>query len=270
MKALPLSDSETDRRSVLGHALIREAGARALQHFGNLAGLTVEAKLNGQDVVSHADRDVEALIRAGIAASFPDDGFLGEEGGHAPGTSGYSWIVDPIDGTSCFLHGISNWCISIALAKHGTTVAGFILDPSADELFSARHGRGAFLNGQPLRVRESQSITDGLTGIGANFRVPVAVVPRFIEALLIAGGMFIRNGSGALMLAHVACGRLVAYYEPHINAWDCLAGLLLVREAGGWTAAYPPGEDLLAGGPVVAATPAARNDLLALIETATR
>ncbi|HVJ40920.1 MAG TPA: inositol monophosphatase [Dongiaceae bacterium] len=254
-----------DPRYVLARAIILEAAALAARHFDNLAALETSTKLNGQDVVTIADREVEALIRARIAAAYPDDGILGEEEGFHPGSSGYIWVVDPIDGTSCFLHGLRSWCISIAVMKGEETVLGLIQQPCTQDLFVAKSGRGAFLNGLPIAVDRRARIATGLLGVGANFRRPAEEVSRFIRGLLEAGGMFIRNGSGALMLAEVACGRLAGYYEPHINAWDCLAGLCLIREAGGWTADYPGSQALLAGAPVLAAAPQLREELLQLV-----
>ena len=262
MTYLPFTDHD---RFALARAIIADAGALALRHFREASARDIHVKLNGQDVASNADREVEALIRARIAAVFPDDGFLGEESGVRAGSSDFTWVVDPIDGTSCFVHGIRSWCVSIALMRGPEAVFGLILDPCAGELFSAVKGGGAFLDDTPIRVDTASSLANGLTGLGANFRVPVNTIADFVHALLEAGGMFVRNGSGALMLAEVACGRLVAYYEPHINAWDCMAGLLIVREAGGWTADFPSGSDLLAGGPVIAAAPQVRADLSALI-----
>lgn len=248
-------------------ALIREAGTLAQRFFADLTTLGTLQKQNGQDVVSVADKAVEALIRARLQAAFPEDGFLGEESGSEAGTSGHRWVVDPIDGTSCFVFGRPDWCVSIALMREDETEFGLIFAPQADELFEAVRGGGARLNGRPISVNHQASLQTALTGVGANFRVPVAGAWRFVAELLEAGGMFIRSGSGALMLAEVACGRLAAYYEPHINAWDCLAGLCLVREAGGWTAPFGDGAGgLMAGGPVIAAAAQVRDALLALIE----
>jgi myo-inositol-1(or 4)-monophosphatase len=150
---------------------------------------------------------------------------------------------------------------------HGEeAILGLICRPTTGDLFVARHGDGAFLNGKPMSVDRATSIGTGLLGVGANFRIPVHQVSTFIRLLLEKGGMFIRNGSGALMLAEVACGRLAGYYEPHINAWDCMAGLLMIREAGGWTEDFP-GQNgtLLTGAPVIASAPQVRDDLLQLI-----
>lgn len=257
-----------DPRFVLARSLIRDAGAMAMRYFADVHALTVEQKCNGQDVVSVADRSVEEMIYDRIAAAFPDDGFLGEEGGLVAGRSGHVWVVDPIDGTSCFLHGLPDWCISIAVTRADTIGLGLILDPCGDELFVAAADRGAFLNGRRIAVDAGSSLGTGLLGVGANLRVPPVAISAFVDALLAAGGMFVRSGSGARSLAQVACGRLVGYYEPHINAWDCLAGLCLIAEAGGWSAAFPCGAGLIAGGPIIASAPQLRDDLLGLVATA--
>jgi myo-inositol-1(or 4)-monophosphatase len=247
-------------------AIIREAGALALTYFDRLASLEVETKTGAQDVVTVADRAVEKLIRARIAALFPDDGLLGEEYGMTQGSSGLLWVVDPIDGTSCFLHGSASWCVAIALVRGGETLAGLILDPNRDELFLAETGGGALMNGKPVSVDPGTDLQHGLTSVGANFRVPVAVISSFIHNLLEAGGMFVRSGSGALSLAHVSCGRLAAYYEPHMNAWDCLAAQCLIREAGGWTNDFLAEGSLLGGGRAIGCAPQMRDALLQLIE----
>ena len=255
-----------DARFVLARSIIVDAGALAQSYFVDPGALGVEHKLNGQDVVSIADRAVEALIRARIGAAFPEDGFLGEETGLDQGTSGYVWVVDPIDGTSCFVHGLTDWCVSIALTRGDTTEFGLVNHLANNELFVAARGQGAFLNGASIHVDTAATLATGLTGLGANLRVSAASIARFAEGLVDAGGIFYRNGSGALMLTYVACGRLVAYYEGHINSWDCLAALCLIREAGGWTADFPEGTRLLEGGPVIASAPQVREQLLALVK----
>lgn len=254
-----------DPRLDIARATAEEAAVLASSYFADLAALTVEAKRSGQDVVSEADRAVEALIRRRILDAFPEDGFLGEETGLTEGASGHLWVVDPIDGTSCFLHGLPDWCISIALVKDGEIRLGIILQPTSGEIYVAMQGHGAFLNDAPIRVDTDATLQTGLLALGANVRIPPSTITDFARRLMEAGGMFYRNGSGALMLAYVACGRLVGYYEPHIHPWDCMAGLCLIREAGGWTNDYAAGGDLVAGDRIIAATPAAREQLLALI-----
>ncbi|WP_108658733.1 inositol monophosphatase family protein [Acuticoccus kandeliae] len=262
-----IADPEIAARLDTVRAVIHEAGALASSYFADIHALEIEEKQNGQDVVSVADKAVEDLVKGRIGRAHPTDGFLGEETGLTPGPSGYLWVIDPIDGTSCFVHGRNDWCVSIALLKDGEPVLGIILAPRLDELFLGVKGEGATLNGALIHVDTKSHLTQGLLGVGANFRVPTESVPRFTYRLMEAGGMFIRNGSGALMLAEIACGRLVGYYEPYINAWDCLAALLIIREAGGWTADFPTREPaILHGAPVIACAPQVRADLLGLIE----
>jgi myo-inositol-1(or 4)-monophosphatase len=261
-----LSIEQRSARLTLAREVAREAGALALSYFERLATLAVEFKQGGQDVVSIADREVEVLIRARIAEAFPEDGVLGEEDGLVEGSSGVLWVVDPIDGTSPFLNGLSHWCISIAVAVDGEAEIGVIYAPVSDEFFSAAKGMGAFLNDAPIAVAPSRSIEDGLLGFGSNHRIPPADVGRFVTALLDAGGMFYRNGSGALMLAYVACGRLVGYYEQHINSWDCLAGLCLIQEAGGWHNDFLAGEGMLRGNRIAGGAPQMKAGLIALLE----
>jgi myo-inositol-1(or 4)-monophosphatase len=237
--------------------LAREAGRLAYDYYKRRAELAIESK-GLQDVVSIADKKVEELIRGQLEERFPEDGFLGEETGASEGGGpGQAvWVVDPIDGTSCFLGGMPTWCVSIALVRDGEIEIGVIYDPNVDELYAARRGGGTFLNDKRQPTPPARSVKDGLFGTGFSHRSrPQDLVP-FIDALLREGGMFMRNGSGALMLAYVAVGRLVGYYEPHINSWDCLAGLLLVREAGGWTCDFLADDGLTRGNVCAAAAPA--------------
>lgn len=255
-------DSGLDSRFVLAKALAQEAGAMAFHYFNQRDSLVIETKRDLQDVVSIADRNVETLIRQRVETMFPDDGFLGEEFGHTQGTSGYIWVVDPIDGTAPFVNGMPNWCVSIAVLHDNHPVIGVIGAPCHNELYAAARGRGAKLNGNTLTLDPSRTIQNSMTGIGANSYVTPERVGDIISQLLHAGGNFVRNGSGALMLAYVASGRLVGYYEPYMHAWDCLAGYCLISEAGGWYHPFPTqGEGLTKGAPVVAAGPGARADL---------
>jgi len=261
-------DDPVAARMTVALDAIKEAGALAAGHFAGRAALVIEQKLNAQDVVSIADQSVEALLRQRIAAAFPDDGVLGEEEGLTEGSSGFVWVIDPIDGTSPFVHGLIDWCISVALTRGSETELGFVLQPTTGEFFTARRGHGALLNGTPISVDANATIANGLIGLGASFRIPLQSVSTFALKLMQAGGMFIRSGSGALMLAHVACGRLAGYYERHINAWDCMAALCLIREAGGYVAPYPGPGGLIEGGPIFAAAPGVKDELLAIVAAA--
>jgi myo-inositol-1(or 4)-monophosphatase len=259
-----LPNAEHRTRHALACTIAREAGALALDYFLRREALTIEAKANPQDVVSIADRDVETLIRERIAAGFPEDGVMGEEHAPLPSTSGYTWILDPIDGTSPFVMGLPDWCVSIAVHDGTRTVASAIHVPRLGDLYHAVLGGGAFLNDGRLAVDANRTVLDGLVGLGANFRIPRDRIVTFADRLLASGGMFYRNGSGALMLAYVAAGRLVGYFEPHINAWDCLAALLMIEEAGGYVQPYAAHGDLTRGDAVLAACPGAKNELLRL------
>lgn len=257
-------DHDARHRAV--QAIAREAGALALDYFLNRETLVIEDKAGPQDVVSIADRNVETLIRERIAVRFPEDGIMGEEHAPVPARSGYTWVVDPIDGTSPFLMGLPDWCVSIAIHDGRQTVASAICAPRVEELYHAIRGGGAWLNGKKMAADPERTVQSGLVGMGANYRIPRAFITTFAERLLDAGGMFFRNGSGALMIAYVAAGRLVGYFEPHINAWDCLAANLMVEEAGGYVAPYCPDGDLAKGDAILAAAPGARDAMIRLAE----
>ncbi|MDS0862463.1 inositol monophosphatase [Burkholderia pseudomultivorans] len=261
-------EAELANRYALVCKIAREAGERAYRMFMNRAALEIEHK-GLQDVVSLADREVENLVRERVRAAFPDDAFLGEETAAEAGASLLServvWIVDPIDGTSCFLNGMHAWCISIGVLIDGEPAIGAVFDPNSGELFHAATGCGAFVNDTPIQTSTTQSVRDGVVGVGFSHRVaPSAFIP-FLERLLVDGGMFVRNGSGALMIAYVAAGRLIGYYEPHINSWDCVAGIVLVREAGGVVNDFLAGTGLLTGNPIIAAAGGFYPALVALI-----
>jgi len=204
-------------------------------------------------MVSEADREVELLVRREILARYPQDGIVGEE--HAPtaGSSGFTWVIDPIDGTANFVAGIPAWCVAIACAKDGVAVVGVIHEPSNGETFAGYKGGGAFLNGKPIRASSATSLSQGAVGTGVSNRREMRVVVDIIERLFQQGGMFYRNASGALMLAYVAAGRLLGYVEEHMNAWDCVAGMLLIEEAGGKVLPPDPTTVLTEGTVVVAA-----------------
>ncbi len=212
-----------------------------------------------QDRVSNADRRIELSIRDSLAARFPDDGFLGEEYGEtdAAGSRGAgTWVVDPIDGTDCFIFGIPSWCISVAWMQNGRTELGVVFDPVHDEIFTAARGHGAFVNQTPIKAADATDFGAGLVAIGHSLRTDSDQTLAALHRLLSLGGMYHRCGSGALSLAWVAAGRLIGYYEPHMNSWDCLAGLLLVEEAGGWTNDFLDGDGLRTGNAALAAAPA--------------
>jgi len=233
------------------------AGALALDYYEKRDELAIDSK-GLQDRVTQADQEVERHIFHKITEAYPDDGFLGEEmasGEPFKLVEEGTWVVDPIDGTDCFIYGIPCWCISIAWIQEGEGKIGVIYDPIHDEMYSAAAGQGAELNGKQLQISDATELSDGITGMGYSTRVePIASIEA-LQRLMAAGGMFNRCGSGALSLAWVAAGRLIGYYEPHINSWDCLAGIVLVREAGGWVNDFLAEDGLTRGNPIIAAAP---------------
>ncbi|WP_138470437.1 inositol monophosphatase [Poseidonocella sp. HB161398] len=241
----------------------RAAGVLALDYFRRRDALVIETKRCASDLVSQADREVETLIRAALAEAFPADAQLGEEHGLSPGTSGVTWVIDPIDGTAPYLAGLPGWCVSIGACDADGPCLGVIYAPVLGELFTAVRGGGATINGTEIRAA-SGDLRSGLLGIGANDRVAPARVGEMLAALMEAGAAWTRYGSGALMLAWVAAGRLTGYAEPRMSAWDCMAGYCLIAEAGGRVRPFPDGPGLLAPAPVMGAGAGAFDELAAI------
>lgn len=221
------------RRLAVAEELATAAGEQALTFFLRRETLTTELKSSSQDLVSEADRTVEAWLRQEIGRHFPEDGIVGEEEDSTEGRSGYDWVIDPIDGTMPFLVGQPNWVVSIGLARNQRPVAGVVYAPILRELYSAREGGGARLNGRPLEMNRDWTLRSTTIGFGATQKAAPTEVGAFVEALYREGGVLFRVGSGALMLAYVAANRLAGYYDPLLHCWDCWAGIVLIREAGG-------------------------------------
>jgi len=248
---------DPDRYDLLKR-VARSAGALALDYWRNRERLVIELK-GPRDFVSHADRDVESFIRREIAQVFPDDAFLGEETASQYRSGGSRlWIVDPIDGTHNFLRGIAYWAVSIAYTEDGERVLGAVYDPVHDELFHAQRGKGAYRLGRDSEVRLTTARPQGLSGaivsVGHHDRYPD---PRYVQirrALMGTNSAFRNFGSAALQLAHVADGRLDAMIELALSAWDVMAGLLLVEEAGGCVGPYPGPHGITGRAPVIATT----------------
>ncbi|MFD1882929.1 inositol monophosphatase family protein [Paracoccus pacificus] len=240
------------------------AARLALDHYHRRDALVIETKRHPTDLVSEADRAVEALIRDALADAFPDDALLGEELGLTPGTSGVTWIIDPIDGTAPYLNGLPGWCVSIGAMDGDGPAIGVIAAPMLNETFTAMRGGPARLNGATITASRLD-LQHGMLGVGANDRVPAARVGEMLGALTGAGSSWIRYGSGALMLAWVAAGRLVGYVEPRMSAWDCMAGYCLIGAAGGRLLPFPADEQgLIRPAPVLGANCASYDDLLRL------
>ncbi len=245
-------------------AIAREAGAIAHKRFGDRSSFTVGLK-GPQDFLTEVDGEIERLIAARLHGLFPGDGFIGEEGeGRAARPEAPIWVVDPIDGTANFARGIPHFCVSIALATPTQLLAGVIYDPSVDELFAGQLGGGAFLNGAPMRVSATPDMRSAAIEVGWNMRSGPDKFLGLLSRVVAEGSAVMRCGSGALALAYVAAGRSDAYIEHHINAWDCLAGNLLVAEAGGYVSDFLRNDGLHKGAALLACTPALRDPLSGL------
>ncbi len=241
-----------------------EAGALAALRRSE--GVEVAAsKSSTEDIVTFADRETEALIRRRLTELRPHDGFFGEESGAERGTSGVTWVVDPIDGTVNFFYGIPQWAVSIAVVEgeadpaSWTALAGVVVNPTSGEVFSATAGGGAFLGDDPIHVSAPVSLDQALVGTGFSYRAALRTEQATVVAGLVSQVRDIRRmGSAALDLCAVACGRLDAYYERELNPWDHAAGALIAVEAGalvtGANSARPGKSMVIAGEPTLAAT----------------
>jgi myo-inositol-1(or 4)-monophosphatase len=233
----------------------RKAARSLLRDFGEVENLQVSAKGPG-DFVSKADTRAEELVRAELTEARPNYGWLGEESVEVKGADPTRrWIVDPLDGTTNFLHGIPHWAVSIALEHKGEIVAAVIYDPTKDEMFAAEKGAGAYLNDRRLRVSGRREMITMLFATGIPFGGS-ALLPDLLADLarLTPRTAGIRRlGSAALDLAYVAAGRYDGFWERNLNAWDIAAGLLIVKEAGGLVGAIGDGDNPLVTGDVIAA-----------------
>jgi len=248
---------EIIKRFLFAKTLVRDAGALANRYFQDIGALTVEDK-GMQSAVSDADVETERFICRRLEETYPSDGFFGEESANET-TGAYIeagqglWVVDPIDGTQCFVKGLPHWSVSIAFVLDGRIQFGVVFDPNLDELFAG--GFGATLNEQPISPDTTADITRDAFSIGfAHRSKPEEVIP-VLDRLLNAGGMYVRGGSGALSLVYVACGRTIGYYEPHINSWDCYAAVAILREAGADVVEAEAGDGLTKGCEIIATAP---------------
>ncbi len=228
-------------------AAARAAGDLLLARADEVVG-GISSKTSGTDLVSDADRDAEALVIATIRAARPGDGILAEEGGGGAGSTGITWVVDPLDGTINYLWGVPQWSVSIAAADDRGAVAGVVHDPSRGETFTAVRGGGARMGGRVLAVTPGRPLGEALVGTGFSYRsAERAVQAGRLTRVLPAVRDVRRLGSAALDLCWVAAGRLDGYYETGLNPWDRAAGELVAREAGARVRELAPGGLIVAG-----------------------
>ena len=214
---------------------VRKAGRALVRDFGEVDNLQVSVKGPG-DFVSNADRRAEATLREELARARPGYGFLMEESGEVAGDGLHRWIIDPLDGTTNFLHSIPHFAISVALERGKDVVAGMIYNPVLDEMYWAERGHGAFLNDRRLRVSARRDLSSAVIGTGIPFqtRGDHPAYLKTLAAVMARTAGVRRIGAAALDLAYVAAGRFDGFWESDLNAWDVAAGILMVREAGGF------------------------------------
>jgi myo-inositol-1(or 4)-monophosphatase len=262
-------------RSALLNVMIKAAhkAGRALKRdFGEVEHLQVSLK-GPANFVTAADRRAEEILCEELAAARPGYGFLGEEGGRREGSDRtHTWIVDPLDGTTNFLHGMPHFAISIGLEREGTIVAGLVYNPVNDDLFTAERGKGAFLNNQRLRVAGRKRLADAVIACGLPHigRGDLVLANKELAAVQDKVAGLRRFGAASLDLAWVAAGRFDAYWERNLSPWDIAAGLILVREAGGYVTDLEQGDTPWLSGDVVAGNETMHRDLIRLLKEAAK
>ena len=243
----------------------RRAGTIILRSQARLDMVKVDLK-GRRDYVSNTDRDAEAAIIETLLKAYPDHEILAEESG-ARGKSDFVWIVDPLDGTTNYLHTYPQFAVSIALSVKGQVEQGVIYDPIRDELFTASRGGGAQLNEKRIRVSRCQTLEQALLGTGFPIRDERLIDPylKSLSAFLHRTDGVRRAGAASLDLAYVAAGRLDGYWEFGLKPWDIAAGALMVQEAGGMVGAIDSQQDVMVTGNVLAATPRIHEEMRAVL-----
>ncbi|UWR23485.1 inositol monophosphatase family protein [Sulfitobacter sp. S190] len=245
----------------------RKAGRALVKDFREVENLQVSMKGAG-DFVSRADLNAEKILKEELRGARPTYGWLAEEGGGEDGEDPTRrWIVDPLDGTTNFLHGLPHWAISIALEHKGQVVAGVIFDAAKDEMFFAEKGAGSWMNDSRLRVSGRHRMIEAIFASGVPFggRSDLPVTLQEFARLAPACAGIRRWGSAALDMAYVAAGRYDGYWERRLNAWDLAAGVIIVKEAGGLIEPLNPAGDILADGEVICANEAIFNSFQKVI-----
>ncbi|MES2356020.1 MAG: inositol monophosphatase family protein [Pseudomonadota bacterium] len=250
----------------------RKAGAIINRASFDVDKLTVQRKQQN-DFVSEVDHAAEDAIIGILRDAYPEHGILAEESGASEGTGGgtseFQWIIDPLDGTTNFLHGLPQYSVSIALTKKGILDQAVVFDPTRNELFSASRGHGAYLNDRRIRVSKTRELADALIGTGFPYRDFNHLGPymaMFRELIQKTAGLR-RPGSAALDLAYVACGRYDGFFEIGLSPWDMAAGALLIQESGGLVGDISGEQDYLESGHILAGNPKVFTQLLQISET---
>jgi myo-inositol-1(or 4)-monophosphatase len=244
-----------DEMQRTGRDVILKAGGVIRRSFGDASSFAVRCK-NPSDFVTSVDLECEAMISGEIARRFPGHHIMAEESAQGGFKPGVTWIIDPLDGTTNFIHGFPFVAISIGVYVDGRIMLGFVYDPIRRELFSAVRGNGAFLNGKPIRVRNGLPLRESLVATGFPFRAKSVIAPylKSFEQVFQQVSGIRRAGAAALDLAYIAAGRVEGFWEVELKAWDVAAGALLVEEAGGIVSEFHKDGDYLISGNIVAGT----------------
>jgi myo-inositol-1(or 4)-monophosphatase len=251
----------------IGVRAARRAGELIVRHLNQLDAIKIDAK-GRNDFVSEVDRLAEQDIIRTVQKSYPDHAFLAEESG-ASGDAEYVWIIDPLDGTTNFLHGFPVFCVSIAVMHRGRLEHGVIYDPLRQELFTTSRGTGAMVDGRRMRVSDTRLLSKALVGTGFPFRAAPEALDAYLgmlRAAMVEASGVRRPGAAALDLAYVAAGRLDGFWEFGLSIWDIAAGALMVQECGGIITDLVGGEGWRQSGHVVAGNPKIHDALLRLID----
>ena len=219
-------------------------------------GLNIRAK-RANDFVTQVDQAAEQAIIEVVKKAYPDHGFLAEESGASEGKTDYVWIIDPLDGTTNFIHGFPQYCVSIGVQHRGALAHAIVYDPNRNEIFTASKGRGAFLNDRRIRVTGQTKLADALVGTGFPFKelTRLELYTRQLQSMMRNSSGVRRAGAAALDLAYVACGRLDAFWELGLAPWDMAAGVLLIQEAGGLVGDLKGEQTFMASGDICCSTP---------------
>src|SRR6187200_1479716 len=248
----------------------RRAGRSLKRDLGEIENLQVSLK-GPANFVSLADKRAEEMLLTDLAKARPGYGFIGEEGGVRVGDDKtHTWIVDPLDGTTNFLHGIPQFAISIGLQREGTIIAGVIYNPANDELYIAERGKGAFLNEQRLRVAGRRKLDECVIGCGLPHigRGDLALSRQEMTAVQEKVAGLRRFGAASLDMAFVAAGRLDGYWERNISPWDIAAGIIILREAGGFVTDIDGADAMFTKKHVVAGNETIQRELQTLLKAA--
>jgi myo-inositol-1(or 4)-monophosphatase len=240
----------------------RKAGS-IINRASLAGGLKVRSK-RANDFVTQVDQAAEEAIIDTVKKAYPDHGFLAEESGASAGEAEYVWIIDPLDGTTNFIHGFPQYCVSIGVQRRGALAHAVVYDPNRNELFTASKGGGAFLNDRRIRVTGLTKLGEALVGTGFPFKelTRLDLYTRQLQNMMRNSSGVRRAGAAALDLAYVACGRLDAFWELGLAPWDMAAGALLIQEAGGLVADLKGEQTYMESGDICCATPKIFTQLL--------